>query len=112
MVGPLLHTALVARRSSTRASCMSVPACSAQNVPLPACRLSTLVLCRPPHVNPAHCGRAQGSVLVLVALGVLVCLCLPRMLASRNTARRRRADGKGGWIGLTQLSSGRQVAED
>jgi type II secretory pathway pseudopilin PulG len=51
-------------------------------------------------------------VLVLVVLGVLVCLCLPRVLASRNTARRRRADGKGGWIGLTQLGGGHQVAED
>ena len=88
----------------------SLLACIACNMLLLAC--SPAVWCyirRPPHASP---GRVQGSALVLVVLGVLVCLCVPRVLASRNTARRRRADGKGGWIGLTQLSGGRQVAED
>lgn len=54
----------------------------------------------------------QGSVASLVVLGALVCLCLPRALANRNIARRRRGDGKGGWIGLTQLGGARPVAED
>lgn len=55
---------------------------------------------------------SSGTIALLVVLGVILCLCLPRALANRNIAKRRRGDGKGGWIGLTQLGGRQPVAQD
>ena len=54
----------------------------------------------------------QVLIAVLVVLGVGILVCIPRCLASRRVRRQRRGDGKGGWIGMTQLVGSQRVAAD
>lgn len=76
------------------------------------CTLSRLLqrLLMRPRLTLRLC--TQGTIALLVVLGVILCLCLPRALANRNIAKRRRGDGKGGWIGMTQLGGRQPVAQD